>query len=198
METYKSTQVVYASSAKDWRKWLASNHQTVHAVWLVIHKKKSNKPSVYYAEAVDEALCFGWIDSLPNKKDTQSYYQFFSARNPKSNWSAVNIKKIARLTALNKLAPAGLNLIRIAQETGTWDALDDVENLVLPNDLEKAFKENSEALNNWNAFPAWVKRGILEWIFNAIRIGTRTKRIQQTVEKAALNLRANQYKSHTK
>ena len=192
-ESYRNSPVTYAASTAAWRRWLEANHETAASVWLVIFHKKSDVPSVYYDEAVDEALCFGWVDSSVNKRDEESYYQYFARRNPKSNWSRLNKEKIQRLTASKKLAPAGLEMVRIAKATGTWDALNDVEDLVVPEDLARAFSQHLGAAAHWEAFPRSVKRGILEWIFNAKRPSTRAKRILETAQKAAQNIRANQY-----
>lgn len=194
MEVYKNVQAVEVPSAQAWREWLEANHAVETSIWLVIYKKESAVPSVYYPEAVDEALCFGWIDSKPNKRDEKSYYQFFSKRNPKSNWSRVNKEKIERLMQAGKMAPAGLEMVRKAKETGTWTALEAVENLEVPEDLQEAFDQNPNSEKHWNDFPKSVKRGILEWILTAKRTETRAKRIQETASKAALNIRANQYR----
>lgn len=184
----------HAQNGSAWRKWLEENHDQETSVWLIIYRKGSDTASVYYAEAVDEALCFGWIDSKPNKRDGESYYQFFSRRNPKSNWSRVNKTKVERLMAQGRMAPAGLQMVSLAKESGTWTALDDVENLVVPPDLQKAFGENQEAQKHWSSFPPSSKRGILEWIFNAKRSATRQKRTDETVSMAAQGLRANHYR----
>ncbi|GAB5526653.1 MAG: hypothetical protein Roseis2KO_45250 [Roseivirga sp.] len=151
-------------------------------------------PSIYYDEAVDQALCFGWIDSKPNKRDEESYYQFFSQRNPKSNWSRVNKEKIARLTKGGLMATPGLEMVAQAKASGTWDALNDVENGLIPDDLQKAFSHYSHAEKHFKAFPRSVSRGILEWIFNAKRPETRKKRIEQTARLANENTRANQFR----
>ena len=183
-----------AADPAAWRKWLAAHHAAQENVWLIIFKKDSNTPSVTYDQAVDEALCFGWVDSVPKKRDGDSYYQYFSKRNPKSNWSRVNKQKIARLEAAGKLAPAGRAMVEQAKASGTWDALNDVENLVVPDDLAAAFDAQPGSRAYWDDFPRSVKRGILEWIFNAKRDATRAKRIQETAEKAARNERANQWR----
>lgn len=183
-----------ARSAAEWRKWLEANHDKEKSVWLIIYHKGSDVPSVYYEEAVEEALSFGWVDSKPNKRDEKSYFQFFAKRNPKSNWSGKNKATVARLEKEGRLAPAGQEMVRIARETGTWDALVEVENLVVPDDLQALFDENPKAFTYWENFPPSTKRGILEWIFNAKRAPTREKRIRETVEKAAKNIRANQYR----
>ncbi|WP_373511335.1 YdeI family protein [Persicitalea sp.] len=184
----------FARSAAEWRAWLAENHATAQSVWLIIYKKASDIPSVYYPEAVDEALCFGWIDSKGNKRNAESYFQFFSKRNPKSNWSGVNKRKIKKLLKENRMAHAGLEMVEIAKKSGTWDALNDVENGIVPEDLMNAFEKYPQAAKHFDAFPKSVKRGILEWIFNAKRPATRQKRIEETAALAAENNRAAQWK----
>ena len=183
----------YAESPTAWRQWLEQNHTSAQSVWLIIYRKDSGVPSLTYNEAVDEALCFGWIDSKPNKRDEQSFFQFFAKRNPKSNWSKVNKEKIENLIALGKMTSAGLEAVAVAQQNGAWTALDEVENLVIPPDLQAAFDAQPLARENFDAFPRSVKRGILEWLLNAKRLETRQKRIEDIVSKALQNIRANQY-----
>lgn len=194
MEVYNKVQTFHAKSRKEWRKWLEKNHQSEKSIWLIIYKKESEISSVYYPEAVDEALCFGWIDSKPNKRDKNSYYQFFAKRNPKSNWSKVNKEKIAKLIEKGLMHSAGLEMIEIAKENGTWTALDEVENLIIPDDLQELFSKNKTAFKNWRNFPPSSKRGILEWIFNAKKAETRQKRIEETVSLAEKDIRANHYR----
>lgn len=198
MEIYNDVQTFHAKSRKEWRKWLETNHSTEKSVWLIIYKKESEIPSVYYSEAVDEALCFGWIDSKPNKRNEDSYYQFFAKRNPKSNWSKVNKAKIAKLIEKGLMQSAGLEMIEIAKENGTWTALDEVENLIIPDDLQELFSDNKTAFENWERFPPSSKRGILEWILNAKKPETRQKRIEETVSLAEKDIRANHYRQPKK
>ena len=162
-------------------------------MWVVFGKKGNGVESITLPEAIDEAVCFGWIDSVINARDEFTYRIYFSPRNPKSNWSRVNKNKVRRLEEEGRLQPAGLKMIELAKETGTWTALDDVENLVIPADLQEAFDLYPESEPNWHAFPRSVKRGILEWILNAKRPTTRQKRITETASLAAQNIRANQY-----
>lgn len=184
-------QTCYAKTRMEWRAWLQKNHQTAKSVWLIMYKKDSGTPSVYYPEAVNEALCFGWIDSKANKRDADSYYQYFAKRNPKSNWSKVNKNKVDQLLAAGLMTPAGMEMIELAKRTGTWNALDDVDNLTIPEDLQQAFDQNELALTNWNAFSRSSRRGILEWILNAKRAESRSKRIEETVRLAGENKKAN-------
>ncbi|MGB0525104.1 MAG: YdeI/OmpD-associated family protein [Flammeovirgaceae bacterium] len=194
MKRLDGVHTFHAKDREAWRSWLATNHASEKSVWLIIYKKESGTPSVYYDEAVDEALCFGWIDSKPNKRDEASFFQYFSKRNPKSNWSRVNKQKIARLLQEERMAEAGLQMVKQAKELGTWNALDEVENLIVPPDLQEAFSQYETAQANFETFPKSAKRSILEWIFNAKRTETRAKRIQETAELASKNIRANQYR----
>ena len=190
---YKGVQTTCAPDQPAWRQWLADNHNTAKSVWLVIFRKNGPIPSITYDEAVDEALCFGWIDSSVAKRDSDSYYQFFARRNPKSNWSRVNKLKVETLTAQSRMAPAGIALVELAMKTGTWDALNDVENLTAPPDLQAAFTENPVAETNFNQFPRSAKRGILEWLLTTKQPATRQKRIAEIVSKAGQNERANSF-----
>ncbi len=182
----------HAASRADWRAWLAENHATEQSVWLIIYHKKSAKPSVYYDEAVDEALCFGWIDSIKYKRDEESAIQFFGKRKPKSNWSRVNKAKIERLVSENLMEKAGLDMVELAKKTGTWTALDDVENSVIPEDLQAKLDANPKAKGYFDLFPRSAKRAMLEWLLNAKQLETRNKRIDEIVNLAEKNIRATQ------
>ena len=193
MEVKDGVKTFHANSRQTWREWLSQNHQKEKSVWLVIYHKKSTTSSVSYEESVEEALCFGWIDSKPNKRNQVSYYQFFSQRKPKSNWSKPNRERAEKMIKQGLMQPAGQRMIDLAKETGTWTALMDIENLNIPSDMQKLFDLNITAFKNWESFPPSTKRGILEWILNAKRPETREKRIRETVDLAARNIRANQY-----
>ena len=184
---------VDAPTRADWRQWLADNCAAKASIWLKIYKKDSGILSVTYSEAVDEALCFGWIDSLAKKGDDQYYLQFFAKRNPKSNWSRVNKDKVEKLTQAGLITDAGQAMIDLAKQTGTWTALDDVNNLISPPDLQASLNANPTAKEHFDAFPRSVKRGILEWLLNAKTPVTRAKRVADVVTKAERNERANQY-----
>ena len=185
---------VYAEDRQAWRDWLQGHHDKQKNVWLIIYHKKSKTPSVAYDEAVEEALCFGWIDSKPNKRDDESYLLFFAKRNPKSNWSRLNRERAERMLEQGRMTQAGLEMIETAKQNGTWTALEAVQDSVIPPDLEQAFQKNEAAWENFSAFPPSSKRIILEWILNAKRPQTRQKRIDETVELAAKNIKANHYR----
>lgn len=193
MENYQGIPAVYAPNREVWRGWLEQNAITAEKVWLIIHHKSSKVPSVYYDEAVEEALCFGWVDSKPNKRDSSSYYLYFSRRKPSSKWSAINKERVSRLIKLKKMTPLGMKAIAIAKQNQSWFALDDISRLVMPLKLKKALSKNIKAQLFFDAFPASTKRGIYEWISAAKRAETRQKRIDETVSLAEKNIRANQY-----
>lgn len=196
METHRPDgfPVFAPDSSISWRNYLSENHNLLANTWLILFKVASGIPSLTYEEARDEALCFGWIDSKPNKRDDGSYYLFFAKRNPKSNWSRVNKHRIEALDTAGKLAPPGKAMVAEAKARGTWDALNEVEDLIIPEDLATAFATAAgPARKNWDLFPPSTRRGILEWIFNAKRAPTREKRIRETAELAGRNERANQW-----
>lgn len=194
MELHNGIRTVHAKNRKEWRKWLMKNHQSEKSVWLIIYHKSSPTPSIYYDEAVEEAICFGWIDSVAHKRDGESSYQFFSLRKPKSNWSKANRERAERMIKEKQMRPAGQSMTDLARKTGTWTALVDVQNSIIPPDLQKAFNKNKMAFKNFNAFPPSSKRIILEWILTAKKAETRQRRIEQTVELAAKNIKANHYR----
>ncbi len=184
METKDGIKTYYSRTQKEWRKWLEKNHLSEKAVWLIFYKKGSGIQSTNYAEALEEALCFGWIDSKANKRDEVSYYQYFAKRKPKSNWSKINKEKAAKLIEKGLMTPAGFESIDLAKQNGAWTALDEVEELIIPSDLQLLLDNNKTAFENWEKFSRSVKRAILEWILNAKRPETRQKRIAETVELA--------------
>ncbi|MEL6381998.1 MAG: YdeI/OmpD-associated family protein [Cyanobacteria bacterium J06626_18] len=183
----------HALTAEDWRAWLADNHQTAENIWLITYKKATGQPTFSYDTAVEEALCFGWIDSLPRKLDDARKMLYFAPRKSGSGWSRPNKERVERMIAAGKMTLAGLAKVQAAKADGSWERLDAIENLVLPEDLAAALVAQSPAVQHWEAFPRSVKRGILEWIASAKRSTTRLKRIQETAELAQRNERANQW-----
>ncbi len=181
-------------TAQDWRNWLEAHGTHETGVWLILRKKASGAVNLSVDEAIDEALCFGWIDSKPARIDDFRSALRFSPRKPGSGWSAVNKRKIERLIADGKMTAAGLEKISNAQSDGSWTKLDAVDALEIPSDLAEALDEIPMASSYFDAFPRSVKRGILEWIVQAKRPETRAKRIQETAEMAGRNERANQWK----
>lgn len=172
----------YAQTREEWRNWLEINHEAASFVWLLFYKKNSGKPSILYSDAVDEALCFGWIDSKLNPVDEEKYYLFFCKRKPKSVWSKVNKKKVESLIASGKMTPAGLALIKKAKENGYWSVLDSAEALEIPPQLKAAFQLNKEVEMFFVGLSRTDKRNILQWLALAKRPETLQKRIGEIIE----------------
>ena len=177
-----------------WRAWLLANHATAARAWLVRLRKHAGGPNVSYHDAVEEAICFGWVDSVPRKLDADRSLLLFTPGKPGSGWSRPNKGRVARMEAAGVMAPAGRAAVEAARADGSWSMLDAVESLVVPDDLSAAFDERPGSRGNWEAFPRSAKRGILEWITKAKRPETRRKRIIETADKAAENGRANQWR----
>ncbi len=188
MSTLTDEDALACSTVDEWRAWLAANGRTERSVWLIVHREADG---VDLTGAVEQALCFGWIDSKTVKRDDKTTYQCFTPRNPRSTWSKINRDRIEHLTAAGLMAPAGQELIDLAKRTGTWDLLADAQNLIVPADLAAALAANPPADKHFEAFPPSSRRAILEWITLAKRPETRERRIRQTVDQAALNQRAN-------
>ena len=187
-------QEFYAKDRRTWRKWLEKNHLKEKNIWLIVCKKESGTPSVYYNDAVEEALCFGWIDSTANKRDDKSFMLFFAARKPKSGWSKVNKERIEKLNKLNLMTSAGREKIEAAKKDGSWTVLDAIEELTMPAALKKELRKNKIALKYFEAFPPSVKKSIYHWIQSAKQEQTSRKRIEETITLAAKNIRAHQWK----
>jgi uncharacterized protein YdeI (YjbR/CyaY-like superfamily) len=184
---------IHPNSRAQWRDWLESNHASSTGVWLVSWRKHTGKDGPSYGEAVEEALCFGWIDSTGRKLDDDRTMLWFSPRKPGSGWARPNKERIERLTAAGLMTPAGQQVIDAARADGSWSRLDDVENLVVPDDLAEAFDLRPPARQNWDAFPRSVRRSVLTWIVQAKRETTRAARIEETARLAQANERANQW-----
>lgn len=186
-------KIFYARDRKTWRRWLLKNFEKENNIWLKLYKKHSDTPCIVYAEAVEETLCFGWIDSKPNKVDEESFVLFFSKRKAKSPWSAINKKRVEILIATGMMTQAGLNKIEEAKKDGSWDLLNSIDNLEIPDDLEKEFRKNKIAAKHFHAFSPSARKSILWWITSAKTKETRNKRIKETITLAAQNKVANQY-----
>ncbi len=191
MGRLEGIQTVEVTSRAEWRTWLATHHVQPDSVWCVTYKKGASKPKVAYDDLVEEALCFGWIDSAVRRLDAERTMLLMSPRKARSAWSAANKARVERLIAEGLMRPPGLAKIEAAKRDGLWTKLDAVEALEAPADLIAAFRRHLAAQSNWDAFPRGVRRGILEWIETAKRPETRAKRIEETASLAARGERAN-------
>lgn len=181
----------HPKTRKAWRQWLEKNHTSSPGIWLIYYKKESGKPRVSYDESVEEALCFGWIDSLPRKLDEERSMLKFTPRKPKSVWSQLNKTRVEKLIEAKLMMPAGLAAIETAKKNGSWDTLTNSDNAAatntIPADLEKLFSKNKNAKEHFQNFSVSIRKQFLSWIDSAKRPETRIARLQQTVLMAAAN-----------
>jgi len=175
----KNIQFITPASINEWHEWLKKNHATESSVWMIYFKATSGKPTVRYSDAVDEALCFGWIDSKAQSIDAESYKQYFCKRKPNSVWSKVNKAKVENLLASGRMQPAGLKVIEMAKANGMWSKLDDAEALVVPNALQEKLNTHPDALAYFNSLSRSDKRNLLQWLTLAKRDETKIKRMDE-------------------
>ena len=187
---------VQCETREEWRTWLAENHTRDQGIWLITFKKASSRPSIGYDASVEEAICYGWVDSRTRTLDDERSMLWFAPRRKGSNWSQSNKDRVARLTKAGMMMPPGIAKVEAAKLDGTWTALDAIERLEIPPDLSKAFSEHPGAASNFDAFPRWVKRATLEWISTAKRPATRSRRIDETASLAQKNERPKQFRSN--
>ena len=186
--SYKTT---HPKTRIEWRKWLEKNHSTSPGVWMIYYKKETGKREFNMADAVEEALCFGWIDSIAQKLDDERTMQKFAPRKSNSVWSKLNKQRIEKLIEQKLMNSAGLSKIEEAKKNGSWEALNSpdfhAENNSLPDDLEKVLLKNKKALENFRAFPQGYRKRFLFWIDSAKTPETRAARIKQTFLMAVAN-----------
>jgi len=183
---------VHAETVEEWRAWLEEHHADTPSVWLVSWRSGTGRPSVGYEPAVEEALCFGWIDSTHRALDDERTALWFTRRKPGSGWARTNKERILRLEADGRMTPAGRAVIDAAKADGSWTLLDDVEKLVVPDDLAAAFDRYPGSREQYDAFPPSARRVILVWIVQAKREATRAARLEQTARLAQEGKRAAQ------
>jgi uncharacterized protein YdeI (YjbR/CyaY-like superfamily) len=183
---------VYVEDRAAWRRWLAANHARSPGIWLVFDKKSSRPDRLAYVEAVEEALCYGWIDSTVRTLDDKRYVQLMMPRKPKSTWARTNKERVERLIAQGLMAEAGLASIERAKANGSWVSLDAVEAFVVPADLRKALRARPAAAKNFAAFAPSVRKAYLHWISQAVRPETRANRVAQVAQLAAENRKNRQ------
>ncbi len=170
---------IQPASRAEWRAWLAANHRTSAGVWLITWKKQATRPTVAYEEAVEEALCFGWIDGVVNRVDDERTKEWFAPRRPKGTWARGNKERVARLEAAGLMTEAGRAAIAIAQANGSWNSLDAIDALVVPDDLAAALAAGPGAREHFDTSSASVRRSALAWVYQAKRPQTRAARVEQ-------------------
>jgi uncharacterized protein YdeI (YjbR/CyaY-like superfamily) len=183
---------LYFKNAQEWRNWLHENHHSSKGVHLIFYKVTSDFESMRWEEAVQVAICYGWIDSTVRKLDAEQRKQMFTPRKDKSVWSKLNKTYIEKLINENLMHESGLKKIEIAKQNGSWESLDAVENLEIPIDLKKAFDENKLAFENYNNFSPSYRKSYLYWLNQAKREETRTSRIAEIVQLCEQNIKSRQ------
>ncbi|QIY89382.1 YdeI/OmpD-associated family protein [Chryseobacterium gallinarum] len=194
MKTVVKRQTIHVNKRADWREWLEHNHLSEQSVWVICNTKKSSLPTVDWTVLVDEALCFGWIDSTRKTIDEGSFMQLFSRRKPHSTWSKINKEKIQKLIDSKLMTEAGYKVIETAKQNGSWMILDSVEELIIPEDLNEVFKKYSGSEEYFLSLSKSVKKMLLQWIVLAKRPETRKKRIEEIVELAGQKDRPKQFR----
>ncbi len=179
-------------NTQEWREWLQRNHDKKKSVWLVYYKKEANMPTISWSDAVNEALCFGWIDSIKKSIDDKKFMQFFSRRKAYTTWSKVNKEKVKSLIASQRMTEAGFRTIEIAKQNGSWSILDEVEELIIPIDLEKEFEKRINSKEFFLSLSKSNRKVILQWIVLAKQQETRYKRIVEIADLASKKMKPKQ------
>ena len=182
------------ASRQEWRAWLKENHESKQSVWLVQYKKQSNVPSISWSEAVDEALCFGWIDSIRKSIGDNQFIQFFSKRKARSNWSKINKVRVVKLIEEGLMEEAGYKSIEISKANGYWSILDEVEELIIPDDLEREFGTRPGSKEYFLGLSKSLRKMMLQWIQLAKRAETRQNRINEVAEHAMQGIKPKQFR----
>jgi uncharacterized protein YdeI (YjbR/CyaY-like superfamily) len=181
---------LYFKSDTEWRTWLHQNHASINGVYLIFYKVDHENDSMRWEDAVKVALCYGWIDSTVKSLGDGKRRQYFTPRNIKSVWSALNKKYIDVLISENLMHVSGLKTIELAKQNGTWIALDDVENGIIPNDLQIEFDKHPVAFDNYQNFSPSYRKSYLYWLNQAKRKETREKRISEIIQLCVNNLKS--------
>jgi uncharacterized protein YdeI (YjbR/CyaY-like superfamily) len=189
----REPEPIFFDSAEAFYAWLEDNHDTQAEIWVGYWKKRTGRPSLTWSQAVDQALCFGWIDGVLQSIDEQSHRQRFTPRKPTSNWSKVNVEKVARLKADGKMRPAGLAAFE-RRAPGESDAysFERRHEAAFEPDQEKRFRANKKAWGFWEAQPPSYRTAATHWVTSAKRPETRDKRLRELIDDSANDLRVKQ------
>ncbi len=181
---------LYFKTDDEWRKWLHNNHSSSKGIYLIFYKVEHKNDSMRWEDAVKVALCYGWIDSNVKGLGNGKRRQYFSPRNEKSVWSALNKRYIEELISLDLMHRSGLDKIEIAKQNGSWTVLDDVENGIIPKDLQHEFDKNQIAFNHYQSFAPSYRKSYLYWLNQAKRETTRQKRIAEIIRLCTNNIKS--------
>lgn len=177
------TKKLYIINRSTWRKWLSENHDTQKDVWLVFYKKHTKKPSISYDDAVEEALCYGWIDTTVKRIDEDIYVRRFTKRKAGSEWSESNIRRVIKMISDGKMSQSGLHSFKGARKRIKLRSVS--KRTTIPRDLKKVLEKNKKACQNFKKFAPSYKREYVRWILSAKKEETRMRRIITVVERSA-------------
>ena len=173
---------VYVKTREAWRTWLARNYDKSQGIWLVFYKKHTGKASLEYDEAVEEALCFGWIDSIIKKIDDEQYVRKLTPRKPESRWSALNKKRVAKLESQGLMTEVGLAKVQEAKASGVWDQSDRPSmTWEVPDELERALAKNKKARRYFDQLAPSYRKQFIGWITMAKRQETKARRVRESM-----------------
>lgn len=190
MATENSTPELYFRNSEEWRDWLAKHHDSHPGAFLIFYKVELKMPGMRWEDAVKVALCFGWIDSKVKSLGSGKRKQYFCPRNPKSAWSKLNKTYVRELIEKDLMHESGLKKVELAKQNGSWYSLDNVENGLIPKDLQNAFDKDKAAFQNYQRFSRTYQKSYLYWLNQAKGNETRSKRIQQIIELCAKNIKS--------
>ena len=173
---------LYITNRDEWRDWLCRNHATEAGIWLIFYKKKTSRPTIAYEAAVEEALCFGWIDSIIKKVEAEKYARKFTPRSDKSKWSPLNKRRAGKMINEGRMTKVGLAKIETAKKTGLWDKDDRPQiSLDVPPEFAKALARNKKAKENFDKLAPSYRKYYIAWISVAKRPDTRKRRIEESI-----------------
>ncbi len=184
MTQMKAMETLYVTSRDDWRAWLGENHKIRKEIWLIYYKKHTGKPRIPYDDAVEEALCYGWIDSLVRRIDDEKYAQKFTPRKKKSNWSELNKKRAEKMINKSRMTKAGLDIFKDALPNNKKDVKpkSPKNGFAIPPDLKKALKTDSKVWRNFSGFPPSYQKQCVGWITSAKKEETRARRLAEIIK----------------
>jgi uncharacterized protein YdeI (YjbR/CyaY-like superfamily) len=180
-------KTLYVANRDEWRAWLQANHASASEVWLIFYKAHTGQPSIAYEDSVEEALCFGWVDSLIQRIDEERYARKFTPRKLDSVWSPTNKRRVVKVIREGRMTPAGLAKITYSLDEPIGDR--PRPPLALPPHVEQVLRADAQAWENFNKLPPSHKRNYIGWITDAVKEETQLRRAREAVERLRQGLK---------